>query len=357
MKKLLALILAAMMVLAGVAALAEDFEVSQDYSNIEITKNGDYDASGDPYAELMFTSVSVTGDSHTTAMSAFADAVKELSGGSVECRVYADGTLFSSENEWDAICMGQANGGADIAWVSFPTLSTQPNLAWCEMIGTAYFWTDYDHMISALTGEVGQEVFARIADETEVLPLDVIYLGSRIINTRSKQINSYADMEGLLLRMPGSEAWQNLGRALGAEPTPLAFSELYTALQTGAVEGQDNPLPSCWNAAFYEVAKYFAITNHVVDCILPCINQETWDSMTAAQQDAVRAAMRVACEYNDTNRLAQEAGIISDLEGAGCTITYPDIAEFKAAATKWYEDHPEVTSNWDMELYAKLQGK
>ena len=70
----------------------------------------------------MFTSVSVTGDSHTTAMSAFADAVKEFSGGSIECRTYADGTLFSSENEWDAISMGQA----DLAYISFPTLSTPP---------------------------------------------------------------------------------------------------------------------------------------------------------------------------------------------------------------------------------------
>ena len=88
MKKLLALILAALMVLTGVAALAEDFEVSQDYSSIPMEKTGDYDASGDPAAELMFTSVSVTGDSHTTAMSAFADAVKEFSGGSIECQVY-----------------------------------------------------------------------------------------------------------------------------------------------------------------------------------------------------------------------------------------------------------------------------
>ena len=313
-------------------------------------------AANDPAIDLIFTANASSADWHGKAMTVFAEEVEKLSGGSVTCSVFADSTLFSSENEWDAINLGEANGGADIAWVSFPTLATQPNLAWCEMIGTAYFWNSYDHMIGALTGEVGQEVFARIEAETNVVPLDVIYLGSRIINTRSKPVNSYADMDGLLLRMPGSEAWQNLGRALGAEPTPLAFSELYTALQTGAVEGQDNTLPSCWNAAFYEVAKYFAITNHVVDCILPCICKDTWNAMTPAQQEAVSAAMRVACEYNDVNRLEQEASIIADLEGAGCTITYPDIAEFKAAATKWYEDHPEVTGNWDMDLYAKLQG-
>lgn len=363
MKKLIALLLALVMVLGLAACGAAEAPAATEApaadapaAEAPAAESDAPAAANDPAIDLIFTANASSADWHGKAMTVFAEEVEKLSGGSVTCSVYADSTLFSSENEWDAINLGQAAGGADIAWISFQTLSTQPNLAWCEMIGTAYFWNDYDHMISTLTGEVGQEVFDRIAAETNIIPLDVIYLGARIINTRSKQINSYADMEGLLLRMPGSEAWQNLGRALGAEPTPLAFSELYTALQTGAVEGQDNPLPSCWNAAFYEVAKYFAITNHVVDSILPCITKDTWNAMTPAQQEAVSAAMRIACEYNDTNRLAQEEGIIADLEGAGCTITYPDIAEFKAAATAWYEAHPDVTANWDMDLYAKLQG-
>ena len=145
------------------------------------------------------------------------------------------------------------------------------------MINTAYFWSSYDHMTSVLNGEIGQDIYARIAEKTSITPLNAFYLGARAINTRTKQIDKQADMTGILLRMPSSEAWLNLGRALGAEPTSMAFSELYTALQTGAIEGQDNPLPSDINAKFYEVAKYFAITNHVVDSILPCINTNTWN--------------------------------------------------------------------------------
>ena len=287
MKKLLALILAALMLLSC-AAFAEDFEVSQDYSDIPIEKTGDYDASGDPAAELIFTSVSVTGDSHTTAMSAFADAVKELSGGSVECKTYADGTLFSSEVEWDAISSGQA----DLAYISFPTLSTQDGLEWCAMVNSGYFWASYEHMTSTLNdSEVGEKIFAEIEEKTNVVPLGAYYLGSRVINTRAKEINSYDDMAGLLLRMPGSEAWQNLGAALGANPTPLSFSELYTALSTGAVDAQDNPLPSDISAKFYEVAPYIAITNHVVDSIIPCINKDKWNSLTDAQKAAVMDAV------------------------------------------------------------------
>ena len=217
-------------------------------------------------------------------MNTFADAVKEYSGGSVTCSVYSDSTLFSSENEWDAINQGQDGGGADMAYISFPTLSTQAGLEWCAMINTAYFWSSYDHMTSVLNGEIGQQMYARIAEKTGITPLNGFYLGSRVINTRTKQIDKQADMTGILLRMPSSEAWLNLGRALGAEPTSMAFSELYTALQTGAIEGQDNPLPSDINGAFYEVAPYFAITNHVVDSILPCINTNTWNKLTDAQK-------------------------------------------------------------------------
>lgn len=365
MKKLIALIMALTMVLglcacggSAAAPATEAPAAAPEAPAAEAPADaGDTPAAAnDPKVNLVFTANASSADWHGMAMNTFAEEVEKLSGGSVTCDVFADSTLFSSENEWDAINTGSAAGGADIAYISFQTLSTQPNLAWCEMIGTAYFWNDYDHMTSTLNGEVGQEVFAKIAEATNVTPINAFYLGARVVNTRTKPINSYADMNGVLLRMPGSEAWQNLGKALGAEPTALAFSELYTALQTGAVEGQDNPLPSDWNAGFYEVAKYFAITNHVVDSILPCINTETWNSLTPAQQDAVKAAFEVARQFNDTERINQENSIITDLEGAGCTVTYPDIAEFKANATKWYDEHPEIKANWDMDLYAKLQG-
>ena len=326
MKKLLALIVAALMMFSAVAALAEDFEVSQDYSSIPMEKTGDYDASGDPAAELIFTSVSVTGDSHTTAMSAFADAVKEFSGGTVDCKTYADGTLFSSEVEWDAISSGQA----DLAYISFPTLSTQDGLEWCAMVNSGYFWSSYEHMTTTLNGsEIGDKIFAEIEEKTNVVPLGAYYLGSRVVNTRAKAINSYDDMAGLLLRMPGSEAWQNLGAALGANPTPLSFSE--------------------------EVAPYIAITNHVVDSIIPCINKDKWNSLTDAQKAAVKDAIAYAAKVNDTLRIASEDAAIAYLEGKGCTVTYPDLEDFRAHVQQYYADHPEQTETWNMELYEEIQ--
>ena len=348
MKKFLALVLAAMMLVACLSfASAEDLTYS---------KSSDYDASGDAKITLVFTANASGSDYHGIAMTKFADAVADLSGGSVECKVYSDSTLFSSDAEWDAICDGSAMGGADMAYISFATLSTQPGLEWCAMVASAYFWASIDHMTTTLNGsETGAKMFADIEAKTGLKCLGAMYLGSRVINTRNREINSYADMSGLLLRMPGSEAWQNLGRALGAEPTALAFSEVYTSLSTGAIDAQDNPLPSDITNGFYEVATYFAITNHVVDSIIPMMNGETWASMTEAQQAAVTDAMNYAIAYNDAERIASENEAVEFLLGQGCTVTYPDINDFRTNAKAYYEAHPEQTETWDWDLYNEIQ--
>lgn len=309
-------------------------------------------AASDAPVELIFTSVSVTGDSHTTAMTAFAEKVEELSGGSVTCNTYSDGSLFSSENEFDALL----NGDADLAYISFPTLATQTGLEWCSMFASGYFWSSYEHMTNVLNGEIGlNEIRPAIEENVNCIPLSSFYLGSRVVNTRDKEINSYEDMAGLLLRMPNSETWLNLGEALGANPTPLSFSELYTALQTGAVDAQENPLPTDVSAKFYEVTKYVAITNHVVDSILPCINTDTWNGMTDAQRAAVTEAMEYARSINDEERIAEEEKDIAILEEEGLTITYPDLTEFKENVQAYYAAHPEQTETWDMDMYNKIQ--
>ncbi|MDC7245164.1 MAG: sialic acid TRAP transporter substrate-binding protein SiaP [Sphaerochaetaceae bacterium] len=310
---------------------------------------GEKESDGTKPVELIFTSVSVPGDSHTEAMYVFADKVEELTGGSVEVKVYDSGTLFTQENEYDAL----VNGDADMAYISFPTLATQiPSFS---MFGSGYFFSSYDHMTSVLNGDIAEEhIWPKVRD-LGMQPLGSMYLGSRVINTKDKKIDSYEDMEGVLLRMPGSESWLFLGEALGANPTPLSFSELYTALQTGAVGGQDNPLPTVEKAKFYEVTKYLAITNHVIDSIMPCVNLDKWNSMTAEQQEAVSEAMDYAIAFNDEERIASENSLVEFFEGEGMVVTYPDIAEFRENVQAAYAGNSAMTSTWDMDLYKTVQ--
>ncbi|MDC7232774.1 MAG: sialic acid TRAP transporter substrate-binding protein SiaP [Spirochaetales bacterium] len=311
--------------------------------------NGAQESDSSKPVEIIFTSVSIPGDSHTEAMYVFADKVKELTGGSVEVKVYDSATLFTQENEYDAVISGQA----DMAYISFPTLATQiPSFS---MFGSGYFFSSYDHMTSVLNGDIAKDSIWPTVHELGLQPLGSMYLGSRVVNTKDKMINSYADMEGVLLRMPGSESWLFLGEALGANPTPLSFSELYTALQTGAVGGQDNPLPTVESAKFYEVTKYLAITNHVIDSIMPCVNLDKWNMLSADQQDAVMEAMAYAIDFNDKERIARENSLVEFFEGEGMVVTYPDITEFRDNVQAAYAGNSAMTSTWDMDLYAKVQ--
>ncbi len=324
--------------------------VKEDTTTDNTTTEDTNNVQKDEPVELIFTSVSVPGDSHTDAMYNFADKVKELSGGTVTVKVYDSGSLFTAENEFDALLSGEA----DMAYISFPTFATQiPSFS---MFGSGYFFSSYDHMTSVLNGDIAKDkIWPQIEEKLDVVPLGSLYLGSREINTTNKEINSYEDMSGLLLRMPNSEAWLFLGKALGANPTPLSFSELYTALQTGAVDGQDNPLPTIESAKFYEVTKYIAITNHVVDSIMPCVNGKKWASMSEAQQNAVREAMDYAREINDKARLDNEARLISFFEEQGITVTHPDIAEFRSKVLEAYANDEAQKATWDMDLYNEVQ--
>lgn len=305
---------------------------------------------GEKKIELIFTSVSVSGDFHTEAMYKFADKVKELSNNTIECKVYDNGTLFTAENEFDALISGET----DIAYLSFPSIATQiPSFS---MFGSGYFFSSYDHMTSVLNGDIAQKsIWPKIREILNVQPLGSLYLGSRVMNTKDREINNYNDTKDLLLRMPNSEAWLFLGEALGANPTPLSFSELYTALQTGAVDGQDNPLPTVEKAKFYEVTKYIAITNHVIDSIMPCINTDKWESMNTAQKSAVQEAMKFAINYNDKARIESENSLVAFFEGEGMTVTHPNINDFRKHVQDAYASSSKMISDWDMELYKKVQ--
>ena len=171
----------------------------------------------------------------------------------------------------------------------------------------------------------------------------------------TRPIETPDDCKGLRVRTLESSVCVDALGALGMDAVSMSFSELFTALQTGAVDAQDNPLPSIESAKFYEVTKYIAITNHVVDSIMPCINGDTWNSMTEAQQEAVTEAMEYARDVNDTARLDREAELIKFFEEKGLTVTYPDINEFKEKVQAKYMENEDMIKDWDMDLYNEIQ--
>jgi TRAP-type C4-dicarboxylate transport system substrate-binding protein len=145
--------------------------------------------------------------------------------------------------------------------------------------------------------------------------------------------------------MPGSDAWQFLGRALGANPTPMAFTEVYTALQTGAVDGQDNPLPTVVDAKFYEVTCQIALTSHLVDLNYVAFSKAVWDGLTAEQQATVQKAADDAAESGRQKQLQKEDELVAFLEGEGLEIYEPDLTAFRGHVQAQYVD-TEFSASW-----------
>ena len=328
MKRTLALVLALLLSLSFAGALAEDF--------------------GAP-VKLVVTLTAVSTDTHAKAMLEFEKYVEEASGGNIDVEVYTDAVLFTQEEEVVAV----AGNDAQMSLVSASWLTT--GSPWVGMFAAGYTFKSYDHMTAVLNGEIGRAAFARIGEEQGVLPLGAWYLSSRQISlSEDRPIRTPEDLNGVNLRMPNSDAWLELGRALGANPTPISFSELYLALQTGVVDGQDNPLPTVESAKFYEVQSSITITNHLVDSVWPAINLDFWNSLTEAQQRVILEGVEVGRRYCDETNLAREAELVEFFKSQGLRVYEADLDAFAQHVTDYYLASP-TSADWDLDLLEQIR--
>src|SRR5207248_4770748 len=156
---------------------------------------------------------------------------------------------------------------------------------------SAYLFRDAAHLKKTFESDVGREFIKMAKDQLGIQIITPVYFGSRNVNLKpDKTIKTPADMSGVKLRMPPGEFWQFLGESIGANPTPVAYAELYTALQTGTVDGQDNPLVSSKLMKFDEVTSQFVLTRHVIGYDVMSIRSKIWDAMSPAEQAKFQAS-------------------------------------------------------------------
>lgn len=306
--------------------------------------------SDDKDVTLVFSINAVPGDAHYEAMMKFEELAETKSGGSIQVDTFHSGSLFKQDQELAAV----KSGDADIIYSSAPWLAE--GSPWIAMFNAGYMFKSYDHMTKTLNGEIGKEVFEIVAKEQGVRPLNAMYLGTRQVNlVKDKEIKVPADLNGINLRMPNSEEWLFLGKAIGANPTPIAFSELYMALQTGTVDGQDNPLPTVESAKFYEVTKSITITNHLVDSVWPTINEAKWQSLSDNQKNVVMESLEEARQLCDETNLSREKDLIEFFKEKGLSVYEADLDAFSKEVLAKYLDNTELTAKWNMDLFGKVQ--
>ncbi|PKL11795.1 MAG: C4-dicarboxylate ABC transporter substrate-binding protein [Spirochaetae bacterium HGW-Spirochaetae-8] len=299
--------------------------------------------------ELVYTMTAVPTDAHAGAMRVFKETVERISGGNIKVLTYDSASLFKQEQEVSAVKSGQA----DITCTSASWLTD--GSPWVSMFTAGYIFKSYDHMTSVLNGPVGKEVFERIAKEQGIRPLGAEYLGTRQLNlVEDRWIKTPADLKGVNLRMPNSEAWLFLGKALGANPPPISFSELYMALQTKTVDGQDNPLPSTKNAKFFEVTKSITLTNHLVDSVWPTINEARWQSLSEQQKAWVMEGIAAGIKYCDETNLKAEAELVAFFRNAGLKVYEADVDAFSTHVLDLYLKS-NFAKTWDLAMFEKVQ--
>ncbi len=287
----------------------------------------------------MSTPASETDQRSVALAEVFAPAVAEFA----TYEPHYNGSLIAQGSELEAIASGDLEmsiASAQELAQFFPEFS---------IFATGYVHQDAEHQVRVFNDELMDPFKAKVEDELGVKLLSVMYLGRRHVNLRQSKdeltVMTPADLAGVNLRMPGTDAWQFLGKALGANPTPMAFTEIYTALQTGSVDGQDNPLPTVVDAKFYEVTKQIALTSHLVDLNYIAFSKAVWDGLTPEQQEAVQAAADAAADSAREKQLQLEDELVSFLEEQGMELYEPDLAAFREHVQAQYVGS-EFAESW-----------
>ncbi len=216
--------------------------------------------------------------------------------------------------------------------------------AW-SVLTSAYTFRDANHVLAFFASDVGAQMRKQAEDQLNVKILGPTFYGTRQVGLKpKKRISAPADLAGIKLRMPPGDAWQLLGRSIGANPTPMAYAETYTGLQTGAIDGQDNPLPNVQNMKFYEVMSQIVLTSHLVAFDVLTMNLKAWNAMGPAKQKSFQAAVDKAIAWSTAEHLKREAELAADFKKQGLEVYAPDVNAFRAHAQKVYLASDEAKS-------------
>ena len=264
---------------------------------------------------------------------------------------YYNASLIAQNSELEAI----SSGDLEMSITSAQELAQFFNEF--SIFATGYVHQSAAHQVAVFNDPLMDPFKKKVEDELGVKLLSVMYLGRRHVNLcqskAERTVMTPADLAGVNLRMPGTDAWQFLGKALGANPTPMAFTEIYTALQTGSVDGQDNPLPTVVDAKFYEVTKQVALTSHLVDLNYIAFSKAVWDKLTPEQQATVQQAAGAAAESGRQKQLAKEEELVAFLQGQGLDSYEPDLRAFREHVQAQYVGS-EFAKSWPEGVLEKI---
>lgn len=249
------------------------------------------------------------------AASRFAELVEQKTDGEVTFQVFPDGVLFSGDQN---AAINQLGSGAldGLILASSVYASFEPRM---NAISLPYLFSDYEQFQAYLNGEPGKELLSSL-DRLDIHGLGFFVRTFRNVTTRETPITTAEDFDGITLRTPNNPLFVSLFEALGANPTPMAFSEVYSALQLKAIDGQENPVEVPYNNRFYEVQDHLNLTQHIADAFLLSLSKSAWERIPQEYHDEVEQAANEMTNERNRIEIEQEHAIIEKLKNEGMQV-------------------------------------
>lgn len=274
---------------------------------------------------------------HAQAVERFKEEVEELTNGELTIEIFGNGTLGEDNELVEGLDVGTTDiwvGGAGV-------LSSASETA--QIFTVPFMFNDQEHFENVYNGEIGQEISDSITEESGARILSYLSRGARML-TVNKEVTTPEDLSGLKIRVPDSPVFVKSFETLGAAPTPMAFGEVFTALQQGVIDGQENPLSLIYNSQFNEVVDYLVMTEHVREPITIVISDDTFSSLSSEHQEALTEAANGEAKSFAAEEVASgEEEYLTLLEEAGMTIVEPDLAAFQEKLDGFVEtEFPEI---------------
>jgi TRAP-type C4-dicarboxylate transport system substrate-binding protein len=299
--------------------------------------------------QLRISTAAVEGDWLSRALVRFKEGLDRALPGQLNVSVHANASLFRQGTEVPALQRG------NLEMSTMTTFEIEQQLPQWGALSAGYGFRDPAHLKRVLGGPIGAELASAVAERMGIVIVDHIYLGTRQLMLRERrQVRTPADLAGVKLRMPPGPGWQALAKGLGATPLAMGMPEVYLAMKSGAIDGQDNPLSIARANKLEEVSQLVVLTSHLVQPVFFAFARPFWDRLSAAQQAVMREQARAAAQFNDDGRLAEEGEIVSAFERAGLTIARPDRAPFRAAVARQYEADG-LAARWAPGLAARIE--
>jgi tripartite ATP-independent transporter DctP family solute receptor len=297
--------------------------------------------------KLKFAHVYETSEAfHTEALWAAAEIAKRTNN-KYQIDVFPASALGNEQQIAQALPLGTI----DLAYVgaSFVGATYKP----ISIVNGPYMWRDIAHHTAFSKSPLLTELTDGYFKQTGHKIVALTYYGARH-TTANKAINKPEDMKGMKLRVPQAPMYMMYAKVVGANPTPIAFAEVYLALQNKTVDGQENPLPTIQAKKFYEVQSHINLTGHILDNLMTVIGSPLWNKLTPQEREIFDSVYKEAAARAGTSIRASEAKLVDWFKQQGKTVVNPDLKAFREAAVKLHND-AAAGAVWTKELYDRLQ--